>query len=54
MLIEQLVESHIDKVYWDWLSQNQSMTPEFFESHIDKVDWEYLSQNTNKITKFIY
>ena len=51
---ERLIERHIDKVNWDWLSENSSMPPEFFERYIDKVDRKLLSNNNNKMTKFIY
>ena len=51
-MISNFFKRHIDKVNWDLLSQNTSMTPEFFERHIDKVNWFYLSRNTSMTPEF--
>src|SRR3990167_7735691 len=43
--IEAFYEKYIDKVDWNRLSKNPSISEVFFEKHMNKVDWVYLTVN---------
>src|SRR5690606_11767725 len=45
--IEAFFGRHIDKIYWNWLSEDENLSEAFFEKHIDKVNWNWLSYNSN-------
>lgn len=45
----RLLEKHIDKIYWNYLSiSNQDENILFLKNYYNKINWEYLSRNPNK------
>ena len=43
--VEQFFRDYIDRVNWDWLSSNPSLSEQFFRDYIDRLYWYYLSSN---------